>query len=266
MIATRLAELKRELMPKGTIQELLVKDVAAAYLRLERCELDEEAWRYNKAMRAGGCWSLDREVEILELAEKLRAKPALIARKLRQTLQGCDWLLAQFKVLAAQVGGAGGEGVPCPLDDNGRSRACDLLGLDVAERVTANPLDPPAGSEADAASHQGALIAQQIAELETLIAGEMIALDTAAKAAAQAGGGPGIDRSIRQIRRDEAAAHRNKNRALAEIQRLQEEARVFKRLTGFDRYFPGSVFPGALRWRFRRPRRRCLPHLAGTLG
>jgi hypothetical protein len=112
LIASRLAALKRELKPKGTIQELLVKEVAAAYLRLERCELDEEAWRHNKAMRSGGCWSLDREVEVLELAEKLPVRPALIARKLRQSLHGCNWLLSQFKLLATQVGGAGGEGPP----------------------------------------------------------------------------------------------------------------------------------------------------------
>ncbi len=226
MAEGRLGELKVELKPQGTMQDWLVGVIATATVRIERCQLDEEAAKYQKAERAGFAWAIDRQVEVLQLIERLAAKPALVASKLRQTLQGCELLLERFGILAARVAGAANDGQPTPLDPPGRSMACDLLGLTVEERLVRTPLDPPAASDADVAAHQAAFLADQIAALERLRTGELIALDAVDRAAAMAGTGPAINAEIRQIRRDEAAAHRRRDNALEELRLLQEVVRI----------------------------------------
>jgi hypothetical protein len=191
-------------------------------VRIDHCWQQEVAWRFRQARRAETCWDADRRLEVERLAVDLPKRPALIVSQLRQTLQGCDWLLAGWRVLADALRGLDG-GVPTvALDEEGRRMACDLLGLAPERRLARTPFDPPAGSGGDAetAAHQAALIDRQIARLEQLRA-ERVDLDEIEQAAAELGCGTGVDPTLRLIRRYESEGHRRMRQAMDELRRLK---------------------------------------------
>jgi hypothetical protein len=170
------------------------------------------------------CWDADRRVEVERLAGELAKMPGLVALELRQTPQGCDWLVGRWRTLAEAVGNAV-DGTPRPLDDDNRRLACDLLGLGLEQRQGRTPLDPPDGVVSDDdAAHQAALIAAQIAELERLKAEALVELDELDRAAAELGFGPGVDPTLRLIRRYETDASRRMRQAKEELRRVQGEA------------------------------------------
>jgi hypothetical protein len=225
LIEARLADLERELQPEGALQHDEVRAVASASVRLERCQLEEEVWLRHRAERAEFYWPEDRQAEVMVLVQKLPRKPELSA-KLRQTLRGAIWMRDEWRDLARQVRGTLSEDPPRPLDETGRRRACDLLGLSAERRLGATPLDPPGGAASEAAviAHQDALIAAQILDLEALTSDEMAALDESMRVATVLGSAPGIDAQSRLIRRYETEARRVKERALENLARLKEAA------------------------------------------
>jgi hypothetical protein len=229
LIETRLLELERELQPEGRLQHDEVAAVAAASVRLEMCQLEEESWRLHRAERAEFHWDADRQAEVMALVDKLPAKPQVIASRLRQTLRGSRWLLEEWRDLAWRVRGTGmpAAPAPAPLDETGRRRAFDLLGLSEERRQACTPLDLPGGgtgSEAEVAAHQDALIAGKIAELEALTDPEQVALDESIRIATVHSCGPGVDTQTRLIRRYETEARRARDRALENLAQLQETA------------------------------------------
>jgi hypothetical protein len=227
-VEERLPEFEAELRPEGPAQRALVRAVAAATVRIERCRREEEQWRDHRAQRAASHWDHDRQAEAREQAAMLPLKPALTLRKLRQTLQGAQWLRQAWTDLAARVSGTAGQ-PPRPLDDQGRQRAFDLLGLGPEQRLRATPLDLPAGSdradlgEAALAAHQAALVTAQVAELDRLTSERYIALDQANRLEAQRGNFPGIDHRTRLNRRYESEAAGQRDRALEELRCLQKK-------------------------------------------
>jgi hypothetical protein len=228
LVEERLAQLKTELKPEGVLQNDCVRDVATAMVRIELCQLDEAHWRYHRAQRAEYYWEEDRHAEAEEVAGRLARKPALTRKKLRQTLHSVLWLREAWADLAARVAGAVGE-PPRPLNERGRQRGFDLLGLSAEQRIGVTPLDLAAGSGAGAdpaalARHQAALIAIELADLDRLSSEKHVALDQANRRDAMLGNFPGIDRMTRQIRRDEAQAVRLRDQALATLRQLQETA------------------------------------------
>ena len=233
MIAARLADLERELFPEGALQKDEVLAMASASVRLERCQLEEEDWRLYRAERAEFYWDADRWVETMKLVQGLPKKPHVILPKLRQSLRGCLWILGELRDLAGRVRGTAAGGSPQPLDEKGRQRAFDLLGLSEDRRLGSTPLDLPggAGSDAAVAAHQDAVLSEQIAELETMVGDDQVALDESIRIATVNGAAPGIDNETRLIRRYETEARRVKEKAYTNFQRLKEEARVQKKET-----------------------------------
>jgi len=237
LVENRLAELERELEPEGTQQHIQVFEVAAASVRIERCELDEEAWRHSRTRRAEFGWVIDRQTEAVELAQKIHLRPELIGLKLRGTLAGCQWLRERFRVLGELQRKAAVDGVLGPLDEAGRQRMGDLLGLSAEGRLVENPLDLPAGQGAESeddsrralGTHHATLIADQIALLDAEAAGGLLEIDAEDRADAEAGNGPGIDRMIRLIRRYESEARKRKDKAMAELRELQKLAEIRKK-------------------------------------
>jgi hypothetical protein len=213
LVDARLAELETELKPQGPTQRALVREIAAASVRIARCDREEQARRQHRERRAAAHWDDDRRAEAAELARSLPHEPALTLRKLRQTLHGAQWLRQAWAELGAHSR---------PLDDQGRQRAFDLLGLSLDRRQGATPLDLPAGSDhaargAALAAHQAALITTQIAELDRRTSERFVAIDQANRLEAARGNVPVSDPMRRLFRRYRAEAVAQRDRALAEF-------------------------------------------------
>ena len=220
-----------ELKPVGARQWAAAERWMAAEARLEWCRMVEDAWRYRQARRAELNWDEDCRFEALKLAAKLAKDPVLTVAKLRQTLHGCVWLEQQLRLLAgvlARQAGAEPGGEPATalpgLDGADRSRALDLMGLSAEERLGPTRLDPPAGSLLSPGAHQAALLAEEIASLVTRQADVVSDLNELDRVAAKLELGPGVDSTLRLIRRYETAADRRRIEATAEMKQLKAEA------------------------------------------
>jgi hypothetical protein len=230
MIAARQAELEKVLHPEGIEQQGEVLAIAMASVRLERCRVEEEAHRLRRAERAEFYWDADLWEEVMKLVQGLPKRPELIVAKLKQRLRGCMWLLKEWRDLAGRVGETPAGGSPRPLDETGRRRAADLLGLSAEARVGPCLLDLPcgAGSEAEVAAHQRTLIAAQIAALEPLTSAARVALDESIRIDTMNGVNLTVDDATRLIRRYESEARRVKERAYQNLKTLQDRAKAVK--------------------------------------
>jgi hypothetical protein len=229
-----LIDAKADLRPEGAHQEWLAKKVAAAAIRMDRCRKEEDDIRTERAKRAATSWDHDREIAAAELAQKLPKNPELIALKLRETPQGCDLLLSGWDVIEAALratpSAEEGEepGPPRPLDAANRERAWDLLGLRPEQRLGPTVLDLPEGTpgcDAALVAHQAALVAAEIAGLQWHKTEVAIPNDENDREAALTGRYRRLPPEIRLSRRYERDAQRDYHRWMAELRRVQAEAK-----------------------------------------
>jgi hypothetical protein len=228
-IAERTAELEEQLRPEGPEQKREVAEIAAADVRIEMCDLDEENWRHHRAERAEYYWEEDRRAEAEKVFARIDRKPAQTVRTLRQSLQGARRLRTAFAALAARIARPAAGEPPRPLDEAGRARCFDLMGLDLEERggEGTSPLDlqgGPSGDDAALVAHQAAVIAAEIAELDALTSEKYQDLDEKNRVDIMLGNFPGIDQQTRLIRRYRSEAERRRDRHCAELHGLQDEA------------------------------------------
>jgi hypothetical protein len=228
-----LIDARDDLRFEGAHQEWLARQVATAAIRISRCQREEDDWRKEWAERAVTHWDDYRREEAAELARRLPKNPELIALKLRKTPQGIDWTLGAWRVLEAVLRGPDGTAPDArkPLDAAQRERAWDLLGLRPEQRLVRTVLDLPEGagagaavSDAALAAHQAAVVAAEIAGLEEHLA-RTIPLDERARQAALEGRQWGVPPELRLIRRYQATAQRDYQRWMAELRRVQAEAK-----------------------------------------
>jgi hypothetical protein len=236
LVEERLVEWKDFLNVKSPRQVYLAEEHVAASVRITRCRKEEDDWRSKRAARAqDGTWESDRRGEAAELGKGLARNPRVVAPKLRGSYHGAEWMLAEWRSLAEAIrnpqsksGATGNDQAagPAPLDEAGRAKACDLLGLAAEHRNGRTPLDLPQGGATDAAlaAHQAALVAREIGALERLQIDELSSLEAMEKTAAAEGRATGIPRELRLIRRYHAAAQRDYDRWLAELRAEQERA------------------------------------------
>jgi hypothetical protein len=233
LVQQRLVEWKDFLNVASPRQAYLAEEYVAASVRITRCRKEEDDWRARRAARAqDGTWDTDRRGEAAELGKGLARNPRVVAAKLRGSYHGADWLLAEWRSLAEAIRNPqastpeNGGGQPAPLDEAGRAKACDLLGLALEHRQGRTPLDLPQGGGTDAAlaAHQAALVAREIGVLERLLTEELSDVEALEKTAAAEGRSAGIPHELRLIRRYHAAAQRDYDRWLGELRAEQERA------------------------------------------
>ena len=209
------------LRPSGEPQTWLVRKVALHSLQMDRCVAHEEAVRALEAERAGLHWEEDRLRAAEELGATLAKNPPLIARRLAATKQGCDWLIARWETLAAELESLGAWDAPH------RSHALDLLGVPSEFRNTPAPFDAPEGG--DALTHALHAIADEIARLDAFKADALDDLDAEERAAARVGFGPGFSRDLTLLRRYEAACSRRFDASLKRLRDAQRHAPTAER-------------------------------------
>jgi hypothetical protein len=86
--------------PQNPFHCWLVEQAVVSSLRIDRNDRIERRQRDRVALRAERFWDDDRRLEAEALGEQIAKKPAATLNKLRQTPQGCDWLIARWSALA----------------------------------------------------------------------------------------------------------------------------------------------------------------------
>ena len=133
--AARLAaEWNSSLKPFDSFEVRLVDDIALQSVRIDRCRQQQRDLRAQRAHRAARRWDDDRRDEAEALGATLAKSPALVARQLRRTRQGCDWIIARWGRLLAALDDVG-DWDPAQL-----RLAFDLLGVPAEFREGPTPL------------------------------------------------------------------------------------------------------------------------------
>src|SRR5207302_2004053 len=102
-VAQRSDAWRESYLPSTPQEEWLYSQVIVSSVRIDGCQRQESELRGHLAFRATVCWDDDRRLDAESVALALARKPALISRKLRQTLQGCDWLLDRWRSLGRVI-------------------------------------------------------------------------------------------------------------------------------------------------------------------
>jgi hypothetical protein len=187
ILEQRLEDWREAYRPASPEEEWLYQVMITQTVRIDRSRKREVSLRSYLARRAELCWELDRTAAAETAAERLARSPASVARKLRKTKQGCQWLLERWFALAdlARDGQA--------WTDAQKSLADDLRGIRIEARDQAAYASPEAAL---------AIAAREVETLQCLLAPGLEALDYVEKEAAIAGDpvvpAPEINRLIRQ--------------------------------------------------------------------
>ena len=197
-VAQRLAEWRPSLGPIGPREEWLATQVVVASFRVEECQRDEPALKKHLAERAKHSWDSDRRSAAETLGGRLGRKPALVARKLKKTLQGCDWLLSRWRGLIRVLE------VNSTWTDAQRSLAEDLLGTPHELRDAPDRPDP----SSPLVTHPRIIAEAEVHRLEQLRSEELEPLDALDRAAAESWVKTTPDPALTRLRRCEAASFR----------------------------------------------------------
>jgi hypothetical protein len=89
--------------PETDNQRWLLGQVADAAARRDYCQFMIRAQINDMADRADLCWDEDRSRAVEELAARLPKDPSRTASRLRETSQGCRWILARWEALGVPL-------------------------------------------------------------------------------------------------------------------------------------------------------------------
>ena len=121
-------------------QDWVVDQVGHVRVQIVRAQGMETQLRDQAARRAETLWETDRRVEAEDRGADLKRLPGRTVAKLRQTPQGCDWLMERWQILAraAEAKGAWNEAQ--------HHLALDLLGTPIEGRTDCaeSTVDPQA--------------------------------------------------------------------------------------------------------------------------
>jgi hypothetical protein len=189
--------------PQNEFHAWMVDQIVITSLRIEHNGRIERRHRDRSALRAETLWDHDRRQQAEEVGAKLAANPSAVVGRLRETPQGCDWLIRRWAGLARAAELDGNK-----WDDAQRSLAFDLLGAHPEARV---------GRPGEVVDDEGRLI-EDAPDPASLARREVAALqkqkenvdgqDTLDRLMAQADMAPEPTEEVRRLRRYDAELHR----------------------------------------------------------
>jgi hypothetical protein len=193
----------REFRAEGVYALWLANQAALASIRIERCQRMERAARDKTALRAELCWGDDRRLEVVKLGELIARRPESVVEKLRETPQGCDWLIGRWALLA-HAANAGTGWTP-----EQSALALDLLGtpLEFREGLKPGATVNPGGRVVESVDEPAALARRMVGELvarRDLLAG----IDEAGRALAMSDLDDEVNPEVKRLRRYEASLER----------------------------------------------------------
>jgi hypothetical protein len=206
----RIAAWAAVIQPASPIDSYFVAQFATESVRVELCQREERILLLRRAAWAESGWDEDRRLAAEELGARLGKDPALVVRRLRQTSQGCDWLLQRWQGLNLSLE-AGRS-----WDDDQRRLALDLLGFPAEFRGGPTPADPGPDEGPAACIPQLAMVTEQMFELRRLKAEVMDDRDDVERDGATRGILPGdaqTERELALTRRYERACQRRLDEA-----------------------------------------------------
>ena len=181
----------------------LAGQIALEAVRIDLCQQHDLALRIHLVERAETRWEDDRRHIAERLGASLAKRPAQVVSSLKQTPQGCDWLLERWRGLLDALDHLG------QWTDIQRELALDLLGTPAELRDIPGRLDT---REAQAEAARGAV------ERLTRSKSEALAVLDAIEQEAAAQGTPILeDRDLARLRRYESACRRQMQRALGQL-------------------------------------------------
>lgn len=185
--------------------------------RIGQCQATEQALRVRIVARAQVTWAEDRKCEATLLASTISKRPEQVSARLRETLQGCEWLLNRWAWLARAADVQGG----WTLEQTGL--AFDLLGTPIEFREGQSPgaLIDERGKPIASPGDPAALARRQI---DVLIERRELLrpIDQAERERAEADLAGNIDPEMRQLRRYEAELLRRLQWTLNLLEELSE--------------------------------------------
>jgi hypothetical protein len=199
-----------EFEPRTPYEELLVRQMAIASARVERCASLSVADLIRTADRAEYCWETDRRMSVDNYAVRLSKDPQRVARGLRKSRQGTDWLLERWEAL-----GAIARAVGC-WDDDQRRLAFDMLGIPLELRIAT--FNVPSADDVEGLI---ALVDSQIARLRDDQEAVLDELNDAERAMTMAGMPLEEDAATARLRKDECRARNDFDKARAELLRIR---------------------------------------------
>jgi hypothetical protein len=189
-VEARMAEWRETFRPANDEEEWLFKQLVVDSVRIDRGFRLESDLRAYEARRASLAWEDDRRLDAEKTAAALPRRPALVVRRLRETAQGCDWLIERWRGLDQVLRSAG------DWTAEQRALALDLLGTPAELRETVT-WDSPS-----------ALVAREVADLERLQAEALNDLDAFERESAEQGCSLAPSPALLRLRRYEAACLR----------------------------------------------------------
>jgi hypothetical protein len=195
-IDAREAELIAELKPTTVLQRTLIKEMARGEIQKDVAHAllidSERLWQ-----DVNTTWDEDQIRRADNLGARLPRDPMRVANALLETKQGAEWVVEQWRGLAASVTENGG------LTEPQRQLALDLKGVSPLLRDNTR-IVPAAGDKAGLL----ALFAREVKRLEDRLVLVLQSRDTAARGKTRLGLLPAVDAATRKYKSDEARAHK----------------------------------------------------------
>ncbi|HEV3163443.1 MAG TPA: hypothetical protein VGZ22_05340 [Isosphaeraceae bacterium] len=102
-LKTRLEEMNGHLQPVDVLERILVKRIALATVRLEKCTRKESAEDARRQRKALNRWDMKQLAVVEETLGCFEDDPVECFRDLTSTSFGCDWLMAEWQELDEQL-------------------------------------------------------------------------------------------------------------------------------------------------------------------
>ncbi|MGE3818643.1 MAG: hypothetical protein AB7I30_04360 [Isosphaeraceae bacterium] len=206
LLTERIAAWRDRLILDSSEEEWVFEQMVALSLRLDDCQARQRALSRYEAVRAATRWDEDRRLETEELAASISKRPEIVARRLRASKAGCDWLLDRWAYLERVLDEAG------PWDDRQTALAFDLRGIPKSDRL---------GEPWDAREGPRALIDRERAELSALKSESLDQLDAIEREAAERGAPIHPSRRRRALHREEADCRRSYDRLRTRLRAVE---------------------------------------------
>jgi hypothetical protein len=210
-VARRTEEFMAEFQPRTPYQAFLVRQLALAAARLDRCAEMTIADVRRVRRRAHFIWDHDRRMAVEGLGARIAKDPAGVVAALRGCKQGAIWLGERWELLGLIAANTG------DWTEEQRRMALDLLGIPAALREGSEMLPAPGDAEGMAE-----LVAFQLDILRQDREAILDKLDAEERGMALEGMSMEEDATTARLRKYEGSCRRAFNAAKAELLRLRE--------------------------------------------
>ena len=207
----RAESLREEFRPETEFERILVEQMAADSVRMDRCRESYFAICEDQANRAAFCWDEDRRAEAEEVAARLGKDPTRTRCRLEQNKHGCELLIGRWEGLGRILRESG------VWDDSQRSLALNLLGVPLELRTGTTSVDVPEGETIDARTFRLGVVERELARLHRRKLEAFDRLDDHDRQSAEAGLGAELSRPIKLVLRYESACWRRTQAALRHL-------------------------------------------------